>query len=96
MDAAGFERAVVFGISEGGSMSALFAATYPARTSALVLYGAFAKRLQSDDYPWAPSREERQKWIDFIESSGVARSTWILLLLLSPTTLHLGGATRPT
>ncbi len=69
MDAAGFERAVVFGISEGGSMSALFAATYPARTSALVLYGAFAKRLQSDDYPWAPSREERQKWIDFIESS---------------------------
>jgi class 3 adenylate cyclase len=69
MDAAGFGRAAVFGISEGGSMSALFAATYPGRTSALVLYGAFAKRIHSSDYPWAPTLEERQKWIDLIESS---------------------------
>ena len=69
MDAAGFRRAAVFGISEGGSMSALFAATYPEKTSALVMYGAFAKRIQSTDYPWAPSREERQKWIELIESS---------------------------
>ena len=59
MDAAGSERAALFGYSEGGPMSVLFAATYPARTRALVLYGTYAKRLRSDDYPWAPTWEER-------------------------------------
>ncbi len=43
MDAAGSERAALFGISEGGPMSLLFAATYPERTSALVLYGTYAR-----------------------------------------------------
>src|ERR687886_2905503 len=43
MAAAGSERAAVLGISEGGAMSALFAATYPERTAALVLYGTFAE-----------------------------------------------------
>ena len=43
MDAAGSERAALFGVSEGGAMSALFAATHPDRTLALVLYGAFAR-----------------------------------------------------
>ncbi|HLJ21828.1 MAG TPA: alpha/beta hydrolase, partial [Stellaceae bacterium] len=42
MDAAGSEAAALFGISEGGPMSMLFAATYPARTRALVLYGSYA------------------------------------------------------
>src|SRR5262249_14318264 len=43
MDAAGFERAVLLGYSEGGPMSLLFAATYPDRTTALILHGSFAK-----------------------------------------------------
>jgi class 3 adenylate cyclase len=43
MDAAGSERAALMGVSEGGALSALFAATYPERTAALVLYGAFAR-----------------------------------------------------
>ena len=60
MDAAGSERAALFGYSEGGPMSILFAATYPERTRALVLYGSYAKRLRTDDYPWAPTWEERQ------------------------------------
>ena len=51
MDAAGSERAVVVGLSEGGPMCMLFAATYPARTSALVLYGTFARMLRAADYP---------------------------------------------
>ena len=67
MDAASVRQASVFGISEGGSMSALFAATYPERVSSLILYGAFAKRIWSPDYPWAPTLEERLKWIDSIE-----------------------------
>src|SRR6266702_180709 len=44
MDAVGSERAAFFGISEGGPMSILFAATHPQRTSALILYGTYARR----------------------------------------------------
>jgi pimeloyl-ACP methyl ester carboxylesterase len=42
MDAVGIERASLFGISEGGSLAALFAASHPERTQSLILYGAFA------------------------------------------------------
>jgi class 3 adenylate cyclase/alpha-beta hydrolase superfamily lysophospholipase len=67
MDAVGVQRAAIFGVSEGGSMSALFAATHPERASSLILYGAFACRIWSQDYPWAPTLEERQKWIESLE-----------------------------
>src|SRR2546421_93879 len=52
MDAAGSERAALFGVSEGGPMSVLFAATHPDRVSALVLYGSYARnsKLQTDEY----------------------------------------------
>jgi class 3 adenylate cyclase len=59
MDAVGSDDAALFGFSEGGPLSVLFAATYPQRTRALVLYGTYAKRLRSDDYPWAPTWENR-------------------------------------
>jgi pimeloyl-ACP methyl ester carboxylesterase len=52
MDAAGSERAALFGLSEGGPMSFLFAASYPQRTHALILYGSYAKRSWARDYPW--------------------------------------------
>jgi pimeloyl-ACP methyl ester carboxylesterase len=52
MDAAGVERAALCGVSEGGCMSMLFAATYPDRASALVLIGSFARFVRADDYPW--------------------------------------------
>src|SRR5260370_39496934 len=48
-------------------MSALFAATYPQRTTALVLYGAYAKRIRTPDYPWAPTTEERERDIEEVE-----------------------------
>jgi class 3 adenylate cyclase len=67
MDAAHSERAALFGHSEGSSMSILFAATYPARSIALALYGSFAKRFRSDDYPWAPTMEERLTLADEVE-----------------------------
>ena len=60
MDAAGSERALVVGYSEGGPLSVLFAATYPERVAGLVLIGCFAKRVDpDDDYPWAPTAEQR-------------------------------------
>ena len=66
MDAVGVERAALFGVSEGGNMSTLFAAAHPERVSHLILFGTFAKRSWSPDYPWAPTTEERQAWIDTI------------------------------
>lgn len=68
MDAVGSERAAVFGFSEGGNMSALFAATYPERTTALITFGTFAKRVWSADYPWAPKPEEREETYRLMES----------------------------
>jgi pimeloyl-ACP methyl ester carboxylesterase len=59
MDAAGSERAVLLGVSEGGPMCSLFAATYPEKTEALIMIGSYARRLRDIDYPWGPTRSER-------------------------------------
>lgn len=67
MDAATSKRAALFGVSEGGPMSVLFAATYPERTDALVLYGTYARRIWAPDYPWGPTYEERMKFLEEIE-----------------------------
>jgi len=69
MDAVDSQKAILFGHSEGGSVSALFAATYPNRTISLIAFGIFAKRIYSPNYPWAPTNEERQKVYDMIENS---------------------------
>jgi hypothetical protein len=68
MDAVGSKRAALLGVSEGGPMCSLFAATYPERTSALVMIGTYAKRIYDDDYPWAPTLEQRQKFFDVIRA----------------------------
>lgn len=68
MDAAGSEKAALIGISEGGSMCALFAATYPERTIALIMIGSFAKRIWDPSYPWAPTTEQRQQFFDAISN----------------------------
>ncbi len=64
MDAVGSKRAAIVGVSEGGPMSALFAATYPERTAALVMIGTYAKRIRAADYPWAPTPEARERFIE--------------------------------
>jgi pimeloyl-ACP methyl ester carboxylesterase len=69
MEAAGSERAALFGISEGGPMSALFAATYPERTAALIMYGSYARRTSGDGYPWGPTPEEHESFIASIEGT---------------------------
>ncbi len=62
MDAAGSERAALFGVSEGGPMSVLFAATYPRRTSALILYGSMARRAE-----FVPTDEQLQQISEALE-----------------------------
>jgi pimeloyl-ACP methyl ester carboxylesterase len=63
MDAAKFETAYVMGISEGGSLAALFAAHHPARCEGLILYGAFAQFKH-----WFPDEESLQRLFDYVES----------------------------
>ncbi len=67
MDAARSERAVLFGYSEGGPMSILFAATYPERVDGLVIYSSYARRLRAPDYPWGSSPQDRQRYADQLE-----------------------------
>jgi pimeloyl-ACP methyl ester carboxylesterase/DNA-binding winged helix-turn-helix (wHTH) protein len=64
MEAARSGRAVLMGVSEGGPLCSLFAATYPARTEALVMIGSYARRMRDVDYPWGPTAEERDRFCE--------------------------------
>jgi class 3 adenylate cyclase len=66
LDAAASERAVVFGVSEGGPMSMLFAATYPERVSSLILYGTYAKLVKSPDFPSGVPESALDRWGELI------------------------------
>ena len=64
MEAVGSKRAVLVGVSEGGPMCSLFAATYPEKTTAPVMIGTYAKRIRDEDYPWGVSLVEREAFFD--------------------------------
>ena len=64
MDAVGSERAALCGVSEGGPMCSLFAATYPEKTLALVMIGTYAKRIRDAEYPWGPTAEQREQFFE--------------------------------
>ena len=72
LDAVGSERATLVGMTEGGQTCALFAATYPERTEALVLVNTPARAVRSDDYPYGATQDEwrgqmrtiRERWGD--------------------------------
>jgi pimeloyl-ACP methyl ester carboxylesterase/DNA-binding CsgD family transcriptional regulator len=68
MDAVGSERAALLGVSEGGTMCTLFAATHPERVSALIVIGGYARRLWAPDYPWGTTREERLRFIEHVDN----------------------------
>jgi len=67
MDATRSEQAALLGVSEGGAMSVLFAATYPERVWALVLDGSSPRSLWAPDYPWGTSEED---WLRLLENRG--------------------------
>lgn len=64
MDAVDSKKAALFGISEGGAMSMLFAATYPERTQALILYGTYA-----DFHTWVLPRDRFERFLETIDQS---------------------------
>ncbi len=66
MDAAGVERAHLFGGSEGGSMASMFAAMHPERTQSLIIWGAQAKWLNTPDHPWGQTRQEHEHMLAMI------------------------------
>lgn len=66
MEAVGSTKAVICGVSEGGPLSAVFAATYPEKTLGLVMFGSYARRLRSADYPWGPTPEEHERFVERI------------------------------
>jgi len=67
MDAVGSRRAALLGVSEGGPMSLLFAATYPQRTAALVLYGSYARRAWAANHPFGVTHEAVERVVHRIE-----------------------------
>jgi serine/threonine protein kinase/DNA-binding winged helix-turn-helix (wHTH) protein len=66
LDAVGSEHAVLCGVSEGGPLCSLFAATYPEKVTALVMIGTYAKRIRDAEYPWAPTADERAHFFEEI------------------------------
>src|SRR5262245_46007773 len=93
MDAVGSERAALFGQSEGGPMCALFAATYPGRTAALIMSGSFSKRLRSPDYPLAVTLEEREAFVEaMVKGWGTPES--VHLRQTAPSVMHDEGYRR--
>lgn len=87
MDAVGSERAALLGVSEGGPMCTLFAATYPERAWALVLYGTFARELWAHDYPWGYREEDCRREADADERDwGTPEHASQLAQALAPST----------
>jgi class 3 adenylate cyclase len=79
MDAAGCERADLVGISEGGPMALLFAATYPERVRALVLWGTFARLSWAPDYPDGVDPQAGERFCDQIEQTWGNGRIWPLI-----------------
>lgn len=66
LDAAESEKATLFGLNESGTLCMLAGATQPARVAGLILYGTFATTVRQDDYPWAPTLEQRALEVQFL------------------------------
>ncbi len=69
MDAVGLEKAVLFGASEGASMACMFAASHPDRIQALITWGAMAKWVRTEDYPWGMDQEETDRMIQDVRDN---------------------------
>jgi class 3 adenylate cyclase len=83
MDAAGSDRAVLFGFEDGGMLTGMFAATHPDRTVALVLFAPWAKVLKTPDYPFGWSEAEQEEWERHVaaEWGTTAFTRWQMTLL---------------
>jgi pimeloyl-ACP methyl ester carboxylesterase/DNA-binding CsgD family transcriptional regulator len=76
MDAAGSARAAIFGVSEGGTLSLLFAEAHPERAQALILYGSWGRRIAGPDYPHGPSAEQLEEVLRGMERAWASGDWW--------------------
>lgn len=76
MDDAGSERAVLFGWEDGGCLCSLFAASYPERTAALILFAIWVKYSASSDYPWGWTEEQSQAFWPLLENTWGTEEFW--------------------
>jgi pimeloyl-ACP methyl ester carboxylesterase/DNA-binding CsgD family transcriptional regulator len=76
MDATGSQRAALFGTSEGGTLSMLFALAHPERTRALILYGSWARRVAGADYPWGPERAQLEVGLSRMDAAWATGEWW--------------------
>jgi len=81
MDAAGSERAAMVGHGHGGQLAAVFAATHPERTTALVTVNAYARLLRADDYPWGLPPVAQERFRQAVETTW---GTGLSLLYIAP------------
>jgi pimeloyl-ACP methyl ester carboxylesterase len=81
LDAVGSERAALFGLSQGGGLASLFAATHPGRTSALVLFGAYARSMWAEDFSWGRTPEEYDELMRLTDEGW---GTGVFLPLVAP------------
>jgi len=72
MDAVGIERAAIFGISEGGSLAALFTASHPERSQALIIFGGFAQFSS-----WIPTQEALESLIQYMDNNWGSGEGWL-------------------
>ena len=89
MDAVGFDSAFVMGISEGGSLAALYVAHHPERCDGLVLYGAFAEFRH-----WLPTEEALQEFFRYLEDhwgSGRSLPQFAPMMSADPAAFHWWG-----
>ena len=88
MDAVGVERAALLGHVDGAALAILFAATYPERVFALVLFQGKPRFVRAPDFPWAPTREqyelETQSWLAELQSSADTERAFASRLGMSP------------
>src|SRR5262249_420190 len=91
MDAPGSTRAALSAFAEGGPMRILFAAPYPERTTALILYGSYARGAWAPDYPWRATDEQFEAFAKAMEGSwGQGKSLDIFM----PSLAHDGELRR--
>jgi len=79
IEAAGFDRPALFGVSEGGPMSTLYAATYPGKVSSLILFGTFARMLEAPDFTPGITDEALDRWGEVVKrdwGKAVALNVW--------------------
>jgi pimeloyl-ACP methyl ester carboxylesterase len=77
MDAAGSASAGIFGVSEGGTLSLLFARAYPERARALVWYGSWARAMAAPDYPWGMRPGELESFLTRMSASWATGEWWV-------------------